>query len=280
MYIRNCPDCNKILEYTQKFSADDAERKGRKCMPCAKNGSIPWNKGIFNGKYIICKSNSCNVKFYVEPGILNNENRGFFCSRKCAMMGENNRQYGKPGTMFGKNHSEETKQKMRESQPDRSGKNHPMYGKHTSIESNIKRSKKMSGKNHWNYGGKYYGPKKHSVKSKQKMSLLAIERIENGNWAPPNYNPLACKIIDEYGKNYGYNFQHALNGGEFNVPGTRYFVDGYDKDKNVVIEYYEKYHKRQIEYDKQRKQKIINHLGCEFIELEEKSFAFFHIFHS
>ena len=81
------------------------------------------------------------------------------------------------------------------------------------------------------------------------------------------YNSDACKIIDEYGKKNGYNFQHAENGGEIEVCG--YWVDGYDKEKNVVIEYYEKKHLKQKEYDKIRKQKIINHLGCTFIELKE-----------
>lgn len=43
------------------------------------------------------------------------------------------------------------------------------------------------------------------------------------------YNTTACKFIDEYGKQHGYNFRHALNGGEIMIAG--YFVDGYDKEK-------------------------------------------------
>lgn len=83
----------------------------------------------------------------------------------------------------------------------------------------------------------------------------------------PNYNQNACKLIDDYGKLHGYNFQHALNGGEFLVPNTKYFVDGYDKEKNVVIEVDETYHKYQTEKDILRQERIIDELNCEFIRL-------------
>ena len=49
-----------------------------------------------------------------------------------------------------------------------------------------------------------------------------------------------------------------------------YALDGYDKEKNVVFEYYEKHHHstpREILHDNNRKQEIINHLGCKFIEM-------------
>ena len=54
------------------------------------------------------------------------------------------------------------------------------------------------------------------------------------------YNPNACKFIEKFGKKNGYNFQHAMNGGEIIVAG--YSLDGYDKEKNVVFEYDERHH--------------------------------------
>jgi len=85
----------------------------------------------------------------------------------------------------------------------------------------------------------------------------------------PNYNSEACKIIEEYGKQHGYNFQHAENGGEFHIKELGYWVDGYDKEKNVVIEYYEKQHQqpKHKTKDLQRQKEIINLLKCEFIIL-------------
>jgi hypothetical protein len=88
----------------------------------------------------------------------------------------------------------------------------------------------------------------------------------------PNFNPSACKIIDKYGKDFGYHFQHALNGGEIQVIG--YSLDGYDAKNNVVIEYYEKRHHSKPEErlrDKERKRRIKNHLNCKFIELRENN---------
>lgn len=75
------------------------------------------------------------------------------------------------------------------------------------------------------------------------------------------------QVIDEYGKTHGYNFQHALNGGEKRI--LCYWVDGYDKENNVVIEYYEKKHDRKIEYDNKRMNRIIKFLKCKFVILKE-----------
>lgn len=105
---------------------------------------------------------------------------------------------------------------------------------------------------------------------RKKNRLAAIKRIKNQNGQiKPNFNSFACKIIDKYGKQNGYNFQHALNGGEFHIKQLGYWVDGYDKDKNVVIEYYEKSHRSKSERDNIRKQEIIDFLGCNFIEIKE-----------
>jgi len=55
-----------------------------------------------------------------------------------------------------------------------------------------------------------------------------------------NYNKIACEFIDKINKIGNYNFQHAENGGEYKIAG--YFLDGYDKDKNIVFEYDESHH--------------------------------------
>jgi hypothetical protein len=67
--------------------------------------------------------------------------------------------------------------------------------------------------------------KTHSQKVKDKMS--ASHRINRSQLVKdtiqfPNFNPQACKIIEEYGKMNGYNFQHALNGGEFHIKELGY----------------------------------------------------------
>jgi len=86
----------------------------------------------------------------------------------------------------------------------------------------------------------------------------------------PNYNPLACKLIDKYGKEHNYNFQHAENGGEFHI--MVYWVDGYDKERNTVIEIDELFHFDKNgnlkEKDIQRQKEITDFLGCKFIRLK------------
>ena len=111
--------------------------------------------------------------------------------------------------------------------------------------------------------------KRLDVRRKIRLSVIKSinERYEDNIY--PMYNKIGCKIIEEYGKEHGYSFQHALNGGEFFIEELGYWVDGYDKKNNVVIEYYEKSHRSKKDRDKRRKQEIINHLGCEFIEIKE-----------
>ena len=95
--------------------------------------------------------------------------------------------------------------------------------------------------------------------------------MENEGQAFPFYNSNACRVIEEYGKMFEYNFQHAENGGEYHIKELGYFVDGYDKDKNVVIEVDEEHHfdidGNLLEKDKNRQQEIENYLDCKFIRI-------------
>lgn len=116
--------------------------------------------------------------------------------------------------------------------------------------------------------------KKHTNETKEKQSKS--HRKNRAKWVInnfqfPNFNPKACKIIEQYGKDNNYNFQHALNIGEFYIKELGYWVDGYDKDKNVVIEYMEKHHNnsKNKEKDLKRKERIKDFLKCEFIEIWE-----------
>ena len=88
----------------------------------------------------------------------------------------------------------------------------------------------------------------------------------------PNYNINSIPIIEQYGKEHGYNFQHAENGGEFHIKELGYFVDGYDKKNNVVIEIDEPHHfdsnGELREKDKIRQAKIEKKLGCKFIRIK------------
>jgi hypothetical protein len=83
----------------------------------------------------------------------------------------------------------------------------------------------------------------------------------------PAYNPEACRFIEKYGEANGFEFKHAENGGEHFIEDLGYWVDGYDAEQNVVLEYYEPWHRKSSNRsrDKARREEIMSHLGCTFI---------------
>ena len=192
----------------------------------------------------------------------------------------------------GKTHSEDTIRKI-------SGPNHHMYGRIG--KDNPNHGKPLSEEHRRKIAQTQTG-KTHSEESKRKMSQAYLERMrEFGDFIIPNFNPFACHLIDAYGIENGYNFIHALslateiqvtdkvrrnvpveNGqgiGECHIKITdedgnvidERWVDGYDPEKNVVIEFYEQAHNRNEEKDKIRQNTIRDFLGCEFIVLREGS---------
>ena len=105
---------------------------------------------------------------------------------------------------------------------------------------------------------------------KRKQSIL--DNL-NGKHTWANYNPKSLEYFDKLNIENDWSLQHALNGGEVKI--LNYFVDAYDKERNIVVEYDESYH-----YDKQgnlkqkdvlRQQRIITHLGCKFFRYNEKT---------
>lgn len=104
----------------------------------------------------------------------------------------------------------------------------------------------------------------------ERMKKSAIERvIRQGTCVA--YNVSSIPIIENFGKENGYYFQHAENGGEYQIPNTTFFVDGYDKENNVVIEFDEKYHfsENQKKKDLERQDMIGHLLKCKFIRIDE-----------
>ena len=116
--------------------------------------------------------------------------------------------------------------------------------------------------------------------NRRKVRLATIrninERIERGVQIQPNYNKNAIDIIERYGTDNGYTFQHAENGGEFYIKELGYWVDGYDIEKNVVIEIDEKHHfdtnGELCERDIIRQSEIVEKLKCTFIRIKYEDY--------
>lgn len=138
----------------------------------------------------------------------------------------------------------------------------PMCGKTHSIETRKKMSMSRKGK----------PGKPHSEETKRKI------RECRSNWIIVNkggsqYNPNACNYFNKLNKQNGWELRHALNGGEVRCVG--YFLDAYDKERNIVVEYDEPKHydaSGQLKNkDVVRQQRIINHLGCRFFRYNERT---------
>jgi len=158
------------------------------------------------------------LKHSYERGIKNNTT-----CRSCGCFGriftdEHKQKLKKPKT-------EEWKEKMKGPRLNYRKENHPFHGKLRPNHSKFMKENNPS----------------FSIETRKKQRISHLKNIENRiGQVIPNYNPIGCKIINEYGKKYGYNFQHAENGGELCIGG--YYPDGIDLNKKVIIEIDESRH--------------------------------------
>jgi hypothetical protein len=148
----------------------------------------------------------------------------------------------------GKKFSDETRKKMKENHTNISGDKNPFYGK------------------------------THTAKTKKKLRIAAIKRkniaIENGFQFLPAYNKKGCLFFNKLMENdNNIKICHAENGGEYHIKELGYWVDGYDKENNVVYEWDEDHHfnsKGELKLkDINREKEIKEFLKCEFIRIRQ-----------
>jgi len=231
-YKRNCPSCGTILNYKGTETLNRAIKRNSNCKPCSKLGE--------------------NHPMYGKP------------KEYHPMFGK----FGKDNPNYGRKNTPETIQKMSEAKL----KYNPFKGKSHTKENIELFSKLNTGKNNSMYGksssmrGKHYSKevcKKHRI-----VRIAEIER--SAGQIMPNYNKSSISILEAKAKELGINdLQHAENGGEYHIKELGYFVDGYSKDKNIVFEYYERHHSKQIEKDMKRQKEITDLLKCKFIIIKE-----------
>jgi hypothetical protein len=111
--------------------------------------------------------------------------------------------------------------------------------------------------------------KANSIKEKQRIAAINARNTQQPGWRP-NYNKKSIPLLLEKATELGItDLQHAENVGEYYIKELGYWVDGYSKQKNIVIEYYEKHHTRSIDYDMIRENQIKQLLNCEFYIIYE-----------
>ena len=277
-FSRKCGTCDCDILYKSKSQYNDAVKHDRICKLCSNKKNASVRKIVYDGN-LIKECNICGYKhtFSSYKKYRNAKDNNEYLCKLCAVkkthknkiVSDDTKKLISDSRKIGWKNGEYDNAKILWSK-NMSGKNNPMYGSNRTGSLNP-----FYGKTHTLDTKKYLSKihKKENLSNdiRYKMSLSAKNRVIKSGMPSVNYNSEACKIIDNYGNENGYNFQHAENGGEYKIriDNIHYFVDGYDKDKNIVIEYYENFHKWNIEKDKKRKQKIIDKLDCEFIELKE-----------
>lgn len=165
----------------------------------------------------------------------------------------------KQNTIGLNSHTEDTKNKCRLS---KLGEKNPNFGKPM-----LKQVYKALQKSR---------PEKASEETKLKQRVSRLKWLENSGGRNPHngkfFNKVACEYLNRLNIQNNWNLQHALNGGEEIIYG--YSVDGYDRKRNIIVEYDEPNH-----YDKsdnlkskdvERMHRIINHIKCEFYRYNEK----------
>ena len=138
----------------------------------------------------------------------------------------------------------------------------------------------------WNKG------KPHSEKTLKKISEALKGRTFSEEWTDkiskshrkrlsknvrgqnrcPRYNLSACNIFDEINTTLGLNGRHGTSGGEYFVSGLGYWLDFYDKESNIVIEYHEKHHRRKKiqRKDERREREVKRILNCRYFVIREE----------
>ena len=116
--------------------------------------------------------------------------------------------------------------------------------------------------------------KKTNDKTKLKLRHAFINNmVATGQYYHPSYNKKACKYFDVLNKTMGWRGRHALDGGELFVKDTNYWVDYYEPNLNLVIEWDEPKHNRTKNKEKDivRQEAIIEKLKCSFYRIEQKT---------
>lgn len=256
-YEKKCPNCDRVHNYSNKYTLDAAIKNNSYCNKCAellKHQQHSLWKSVDIGKL---------QQLYLSEKLSINDiakklSLSYKVIRKALIY--NNIQLRKRNTVGLHKHTVETREKIKNKN---SGVLNPNYGKKMlpHVFNALQKSR----------------PKHASEITKLKQRLSRLRWLEKtGGRNPHNgkfFNKTACLYLDELSLNNGWNLQHALNGGERVIYG--YSVDGYDVDKNIIVEYDEPRH-----YDKngnlkpkdiKRMKRIIDHTKCEFYRYNEKN---------
>lgn len=163
----------------------------------------------------------------------------------------------------------------KEYHPEFSGRSHKAWNKGLTLSTSdilLKRSIEIKKKNK----DRVCEPtlKNHTEETKIKIKNARLRYLADCSGKSVCYNKNSIPVLERIAKEHGWNLQHAENGGEF-YTGNGYFVDAYDKDLNIVVEYDEGKHYIDVlnnvlkSKDVKRQKEIIEHLKCQYYRYNE-----------
>jgi len=259
-WTRQC-DCGRILHYNSKGSLTFAIKQKGKCNACSHIGKkgmrVTWSE--FRRNCPLCNKEI----FYSTNRSLQRAIRRNLNCLSCLQMGENN-------AMYGKILAPEVIKRLRSMN----------VGRHPTEETRKKMSLNCARRGVHKYGkdANFYG-RRHSDETKRKMRIVACKRImklrlqrnKNGwiNNVGKNENNYFTKMEKERGWNGIY---YGKSGKQYFLEHLGYWVDYYEPNLNIVVEYDEPRHYRYgilTERDMNRMKEIKSHLRCQFWRYDE-----------
>ena len=172
-------------------------------------------------------------------------------------------------SQVGKNVSEESKKKMslakigtptwsslhrKEFSKIQSGKNHPMYGKHHTNEFKLKQKDRMTGKVFSDVTKKKLSEASKKAWNNPIIRKKYYDALSKTKWIKVRSDKGQLELLNKWSR-LGFNFEPNY---QIHTNEDLFYVDGYDKNKKVVLEYDSKYHRRQKQRDIIRQQIIIS----------------------
>ena len=229
--------------------------KYRECPNCGKPIFYQSDKGYKNA-------------------VMNNAN----CKHCSNLLRDYKTPSGKGHPRYGEHHSEESISKMRQNAIHLYGEKNPFYGKTHSKDVLKKISKANKGKVLSDETKEKLSKVRRGVKKsnehRRKLRIARIQYIQNNfGICFPCFSSKACKYLDKLNKENGWELEHALRVGEFRIKELGYWLDGYDRKRNIVVEYDEPFHYKKDgslkEKDVLKTEEVKKYLGCRFFRYNE-----------
>jgi len=248
IYIKNCLQCGKNFKTTENnrkycgYKCSNTKRKTivKKCLQCGEEFE----------SYISINQKTCSRKCYhvyrKKPRIklicgkcgrnyivIISRNKSKYCSDKCSKIALKNRKNTWSDKISKALKGREIKQEWRK-----------------------KISKTLTGRPRVPFT-------EENIKNIRESRIKYIEKcFNNGEPLTPCIGKNETKILNQIEKDENIKLIRQY-------PFRGYFIDGYDKENNIVYEVDEKYHLKQQQKDLRRQQEIIKYLGCEFVRIKD-----------